>query len=32
VRQLVGADLIFDVSDEVVKANEVMRVPDEVLV
>lgn len=32
VRQLVGADLVFDVPDEVVKAGEVMRVPDEVLV
>jgi hypothetical protein len=32
VRQIVGADLVFDVPDEVVKANEVMRVPDEVLV
>jgi hypothetical protein len=32
VRQIAGADLVFDVPDEVVKANEVMRVPDEVLV
>ncbi|MEW5960358.1 MAG: N-acetyltransferase, partial [Chloroflexota bacterium] len=32
VRQMVGADLVFDVPDEVIKANEVMRVPDEVLV
>jgi hypothetical protein len=31
-RQIVGADLVFDVPDEVVKANEVLRVPDEVLV
>jgi hypothetical protein len=31
-RQIVGADLVFDVPDDVVKANEVMRVPDEVLV
>jgi hypothetical protein len=32
VRQVVGADLVFDVPDEVVKANEILRVPDEVLV
>ncbi|RME76656.1 MAG: N-acetyltransferase [Chloroflexi bacterium] len=32
VRQMVGAELNFDVPDEVLKANEVMRVPDEVLV
>ena len=32
VRQIVGADLVFDVPDEVIKANEVMKVPDEVLV
>ena len=32
VRQVVGADLVFDVPDEVVKANQVLRVPDEVLV
>jgi hypothetical protein len=31
-RQIVGAELVFDVPDEVVKANEVLRVPDEVLV
>ena len=33
VRQLVGADLVFDnIPDEIIKANEVMQVPDEVLV
>ncbi len=32
VRQMVGADLVFDVPDEVIKANEVMEVPEEVLV
>jgi len=32
VRQMVGADLNFDVPDEIVKANEKMIVPDEVLV
>ncbi len=33
VRQMVGADLVFDnIPDEVIKANEVLRVPDEVLV
>ncbi len=32
VRQMTGTDLVFDVPDEVIKANEVMRVPDEVLV
>jgi hypothetical protein len=31
-RQMVGADLVFDVPDEVIKANEVMRAPEEVLV
>lgn len=30
VRQLVGADLEFNVPDEVIKANEVLRLPDEV--
>ena len=30
VHQMVGADLNFDVPDEVIKANEVMRVPEEV--
>ena len=32
VQQMVGADLNFDVSDEVIKANESMRLPDEVMV
>jgi hypothetical protein len=32
VRQMVGADLDFNVPDEIVKANEEMIVPDEVLV
>ncbi len=32
VQQMVGADLNFDVSDEVIKANETMRLPDEVMV
>ncbi len=32
VRQMVGADLVFDVPDEIIKANEVMRPPEEVLV
>lgn len=32
VQQMVGADLNFDVSDEVIKANETMRLPDEVTV
>ncbi len=32
VQQMVGADLVFDVPDEIVKANEVMRLPDEVMV
>ncbi len=32
VRQMVGADLVFDVPDEVIKANETMIVPEEVLV
>lgn len=32
VRQMVGADLNFEVTDEVRKANEVMRIPEELLV
>ncbi|MCJ7529917.1 MAG: hypothetical protein MUO64_02645 [Anaerolineales bacterium] len=32
VRQMVGADLIFDVPDKVKKANEAMHAPEEVLV
>lgn len=32
VRQLVGADLEFNVPDEVIKANEVLRLPDDVTV
>lgn len=32
VRQMVGADLVFDVPDKVRKANEIMRAPEEVLV
>jgi hypothetical protein len=32
VRQMVGADLNFNVPDSVIKANEKMIVPDEVLV
>lgn len=33
VRQMVGADLVFDnIPDEIIKANEILRVPDEVLV
>jgi hypothetical protein len=32
VREMVGADLVFDVPDEVIKANEQMRPPEEVLV
>jgi len=32
VRQMTGTELEFDVPDEVVKANEVMRAPEEVLV
>jgi hypothetical protein len=32
VRQMVGADLVFDVPDAIVKANETMIVPDEVVV
>ena len=33
VRQMVGAELVFDnIPDEIIKANEVLRVPDEVLV
>ena len=32
VKQMTGTDLVFDVPDEMVKANEVMRVPEEILV
>ena len=32
VRQMVGADLVFDVPDALVKANANMIVPEEVLV
>lgn len=32
VRQMVGADLVFDVPDKVKKANETMHAPEEVLV
>jgi len=32
VQQMVGADLNFDVPDEIIKANETMRLPDEVMV
>ena len=32
VREMVGADLNFEVPDEIRKANEVMRVPEEILV
>lgn len=32
VRYLIGADLKFDVPDEIVKANETTRLPDEVMV
>lgn len=32
VQQMVGADLNFDVPDDVIKANETMRLPDEVMV
>jgi hypothetical protein len=32
VKQMTGTELVFDVPDELVKANEVMIVPDEVLV
>ncbi|MBC8506609.1 MAG: N-acetyltransferase [Anaerolineales bacterium] len=32
VEQMVGANLNFDVSDEIIKANESMRLPDEVMV
>ncbi len=31
VRQMVGADLVFEVPDELIKANENMRVPEEVV-
>jgi hypothetical protein len=32
VRQMVGSDLVFDVPDEIVAANEVLRIPDGVTV
>ncbi len=32
VRQMVGADLNFDVPEEIIKANETMRLPDDVTV
>ncbi len=32
VQQMVGADLVFDVPESVIKANEVMRLPEEVTV
>ena len=32
VREMVGADLNFDVPDNIRKANEVLRVPEDVLV
>ncbi len=32
VRQMIDADLVFKVPDEVIKKNEVMRIPDEVMV
>lgn len=32
VRQMICADLKFDVQDEIVKANETMRLPDEIMV
>jgi len=32
VKQMTGTDLVFDVPDEMVKANEVMRVPEKILV
>jgi len=32
VRQMVGADLVFDVPDRVVEANRVMRIPENVVV
>ncbi len=31
-RQMVGADLVFDIPEAVVKANEVMRAPEDILV
>lgn len=31
-RQMVGADLVFDIPDAVIKANEIMRAPEEILV
>jgi len=32
VRQMIDADLVFKVPDEIIKKNEVMRIPDEVMV
>jgi hypothetical protein len=32
VRQMIDTDLVFKVPDEVIKKNEVMRIPDEVMV
>jgi hypothetical protein len=32
IQQLVGADLVFDVPDEIVKANEILRLPEDVTV
>ncbi len=32
VQQMIGADLNFDVPDEIIKANETLRLPDEVTV
>jgi len=32
IQQLVGADLVFDVPDEIVKANETLRLPEDVTV
>jgi hypothetical protein len=29
---MIGVDLIFDVPDEIVKANETMRLPDDIMV
>lgn len=32
VQQIIGADLVFDVPDKLIKANETMRLPEEVVV
>jgi hypothetical protein len=32
VKQMIDADLVFKVPDEIIKKNEVMRIPDEVMV